>query len=69
MANNNNNFTCGDVLGLFEDVQYRNITDIWVDMRHIGNTGAIVELTPKENGKILAVKAEKFRVTIERIED
>jgi hypothetical protein len=64
-----NNFSCGDVLGLFEYVKDLNMSNVWVDMRAIGNTGAIVELTPKENGKILAVKAEKFRVDIERIED
>jgi hypothetical protein len=64
-----NNFSCGDVLGLFEEVKYRNIPDVWVDMRAIGTVGAIVELTPKKDGEILPVKAEKFRVTIERIED
>jgi hypothetical protein len=64
-----NNFSCGDVLGLFEEAKYRNTPNVWVDMRAVGTVGAIVELTPKENGKILAVKAEKFRVTIERIED
>jgi hypothetical protein len=63
------NFSCGDVLGLLEDANYRNLTDMWVDMRPIGTTGAIVELTPKKDGKIMPVKAEKFRVTIERIED
>jgi hypothetical protein len=64
-----NNFSCGDVLGLFEDANYRNLPDMWVDMRAIGNTGAIVELTPREDGEILQVKAEKFRVTIERIQE
>jgi len=64
-----NRFSCGDVLGLLEDANYRNLTDMWVDMRTIGNTGAIVELTPKKDGEILPVKCEKFRVTIERIED
>lgn len=64
-----NNFSCGDVLGLFEEVKYRNTPGMWVDMRAVGTVGAIVELTPKKDGKILAVKAEKFRVIIERIED
>jgi hypothetical protein len=64
-----NRFSCGDVLGLFEEATYRNIPDMWVDMRAVGTVGAIVELTPVENGKTLPVQPEKFRVTIERIED
>ena len=64
-----NNFSCGDVLGLFEYVKHLNMSNVWVDMRAVGTIGAIVELTPKEDGKILAVRPEKFRVTIERIKD
>lgn len=64
-----NNFSCGDILGLFEETTYRNTPGVWIGMRAIGNTGAIVELTPKKDGNIMPVKAEKFRVTIERIED